>query len=75
MGAAFTEGENWDGLKTSDKTLPPDFKTEGMPAVNKDADSFESRMQKEAKDNLDKSANEVTNAGSELSRCQQLFAG
>ena len=36
--------------------LPPDFKTEGMPGVNKDADSFENRMQKEAKDTSDKSA-------------------
>ena len=27
-----------------------------MPAVNKEVDSFENRMQKEAKDNLDKSA-------------------
>lgn len=56
VGAAFTEGENWDGLKTRDNTQPPDFKTEGMPAVDKQADSFESRMQKEAKDSSDKSA-------------------
>ena len=56
VGAAFTEGENWDGLKTQDKMQPPDFKTEGMPAVEKQVDSFESRMQKEAKDSLDKSA-------------------
>ena len=26
VGAAFTEGENWDGLKTQNKMLPPDFK-------------------------------------------------
>ena len=36
--------------------LPPDFKTEGMPGVAKEVDSFENRMQKEAKDTSDKSA-------------------
>ena len=56
VGAAFTEGENWDGLKTQNKMLPPDFKTEGMPGVAKEVDSFENRMQKEAKDTSDKSA-------------------
>lgn len=47
VGAAFTEAENWDGLKSTDKVAPPDFKTEGMPSMEKQADDFEKNMQKE----------------------------
>ena len=55
VGAAFTEGADWDGLKDADKTVPPDFKTTGLPSIDKQTDDFEGKMQKQAQNDLDKS--------------------
>ena len=56
--------------------LPQTLKQKRMLGAAKEVDSFENRMQKEAKDTSDKSVqHEGYQRRFTLSRCQQLFAG